>query len=53
MTVRPRYTYRRKAEHLVTLGRMAWDSIRPVLEVAVPTALLIITRSYIDPKDPS
>lgn len=49
MTVRPRYTPRRKAEHLVVLARLSWDSIRPVLEVAIPAARLIITRRYIDP----
>lgn len=51
MTVRPRYTYRRKAQHLTALGRMAWDSVRPVLELALPTARLIITRRYIDPQE--
>lgn len=51
MTVRPRYTYRAKACHLAHLTRMTWDSVRPVLEVAIPTARLILTRRYIDPQE--
>lgn len=51
MTVRARYTYRVKARHLTTLARMTADSIRPVLALAIPTARLILTRRYIDPKD--
>lgn len=51
MTVRPRYTYRRKAQDLTSLARMVWDSVRPVLELAVPTARLILTRRYIDPQE--
>lgn len=52
MTVRPRYTYRKKARHLATLARMTADSIRPVLEVAIPAARLILTRRYIDQETP-
>lgn len=52
MTVRPRYTCRAKARHLAVLARMTADSIRPVLEVAIPTARLILTRRYIDPQEP-
>lgn len=48
MALRPRYTYRRKAVHLAVLARMTWDSIRPVLEVAIPTARIILTRRYND-----
>lgn len=48
MSLRPRYTYRRKAQHLAALARMSWDSIRPVLELAIPTARIILTRRYID-----
>ena len=51
VTVRARYTYRVKARHLTTLARMTADSIRPVLALAIPTARLILTRRYIDPKD--
>lgn len=51
MTVRPRYTYRRKARDLATLARMTADSARPILEAAAAVAHIILTRRYLSPKD--
>lgn len=52
MTVRPRYTYRKKARDLATLARMSADSARPILEATVAVARVILTRRYLNPEDP-
>lgn len=49
MTVRPRYTIRRKAQHLAAVADFTAQTIRPALELAIDTARIILTTHYTDP----
>lgn len=49
MTIRPRYTLRRKAQHLAAVADITAQTIRPALELAIDTARIVLRTQYVDP----